>query len=79
MQRIDESVLLPEDYQKNLESGAYDRFSNLSEWRAFRLLYFPMSIIREASPEVLSELEQMTKRVLAEAEEKAKHEKNTSA
>jgi hypothetical protein len=79
MQRIDESVLLPEDYQKNVESGAYDRFSIMSEWRAFRHLYFPMSIIREAGPEVLSELEQMTRRVLTEAEEKEKHDKNTPA
>jgi hypothetical protein len=78
-QRLDKGLLLPEDYRKMVESDGYDWIFQMSEWRAFRHLYFPMSIVREASPQVLSELEQMTRRVLAEAEEKGKHDKDGSA
>lgn len=77
IQSIDRKVMLAVDYQKQVESGAYDRFSRMSEWRAFQHFFFPMSIIREAEPQVLSELQRHIKRVLADAKEKEKHDNNT--
>jgi len=49
----------------------------MSEWRALRHLFFPMSIIREADPQVLAEIQRHMRKVLAEAKEKERHEENT--
>ena len=77
-QRLDRRLLLPEDYKNRLENGGYDWISEMSEWRAFRHLYFPMSIIREADPKDLREVQRMIEKVLAEAEQK-KDDSETSA
>ncbi len=77
IQRIDQKLLRPADYEKNVESGAYNKFCEMTEWRALRHLFFPVSIIREADPQVLAELQRHIKKVLAEAKEKERHEENT--
>ena len=63
-------LLMPADYEAMVARGHGDWISELSEWRAFRLLYFPMSILRETDPKHLRELQQMIERVLADTEQK---------
>ena len=77
-QRLDRRLLLPEDYKDRLENGGYDWISEMSEWRAFRHLFFSMSIIREADPKDLRELQRMIEKVLADTERK-KDDSETSA
>ena len=79
MQRLDKRLFLPAVYKKQVESGAYDRYWKMSEWRAFRMLYFPMSIIREADPRDLRKLQGMIEQTLTEAKEKEKHDSKASA
>ena len=69
-QRLDKRLLLPEDYKNSVERGGYDWISKMSEWRAFRHLYFPMSIIREADPQTLLKLQRMAEEALAKAKER---------
>ena len=71
-------LVLPADYQARVTRGHWDWISELSEWRAFRHLFFPMSILRETDPKHLRELQQMIGQVLADTEQK-KDESNTSA
>ncbi len=79
MQRLDKRLFLPAAYKKQVETGAYDRYWKMSEWRAFRILYFPMSVIRKTDPRDLRKLQAMIDQTLAEAKEKEKHDSKASA
>jgi hypothetical protein len=71
-------LVLPADYEAMLARGQWDWISKLSEWRAFRHLFFPMSILREADPKDLRELHGMIEQVLADTKKKEDNN-NTSA
>ena len=77
-QRRLKGLILPNDYQALVESGHSDWISEMSEWRAFRHLFLPMSIIREADPKHLLELQRVIEKVLADTADK-KDEKESSA
>jgi hypothetical protein len=71
-------LALPEAYDRLVASGHWNWISEISEWRAFRQLFFPMSIVREADPKQLRELQKMIEQALQDSERK-KDEKNTMA
>jgi hypothetical protein len=61
--------LLPADSVAAMEATA----DSMSEWRAFRHLFFPMSVLREANPQDLRQLQRMIEKAVVETEER-KHE-----
>jgi len=69
---------LPGAYEGLVVNGHWDWISGISEWRAFRILYFPMSVVREIDPQHLQELQKIIGKVLVETEDK-KDARNTSA
>jgi hypothetical protein len=79
MQRHFKKLLQSTDYKKWVENGDFDRYWKMSEWQAFRRLFFPMSIIRETDPKHLLHAQRMIEKVLAEAKEKEERNKNSSA
>lgn len=61
--------LLPTESVAAMEATA----DSMSEWRAFQRLFFPISMVRQADPQDLLQLQRMIEKVLAETEER-KHE-----
>jgi len=76
-QRLDRKIS-PAYFKHKIENGSYHWISELSEWRAFRVMFFPMSVIREIDPKHLRELHRILGKVLADSDPK-KNEKETSA
>jgi len=74
-QQFDRRFFPPEYCLDKLQSGGYDWITALSEWHAFRRIFFPMSVIHEMDPKHLREL----KRILENALEGAPHDEKKSS
>ena len=77
-ERFDRKALPPEYCEEKLRNGGYDYISEMSEWHAFRCLFFPMSVIREMDPRHLRELKRLTEKVLADTESKRDEDKSSA-
>ena len=65
-QRRLKRLVLAEAYDSFVANGHWNWISEISEWRAFRLLFFPASVARECDPADLQRLQRMIEKALDE-------------